>query len=62
MKPRAKRSQPMPINPNAVYLTHEAAELCRCAPTLIRQAVRTGRIRGQGRPFRILGSELFKLL
>lgn len=47
---------------NAVYLTNEAADLLRCRPSTIRHAVRTGVIHGKGRPFRILGSELFKMV
>lgn len=63
MKKRpAKQASPLPIEPNAVYLTHEAAALCRCQPCTIREAVRTGKISGKGRPFRILGSELLKFL
>lgn len=46
----------------AVYLTEEAARLIRVQPSTIRHAVRCGKIRAQGRPFRILGSELFKLV
>jgi hypothetical protein len=52
---------PLVIIASAVYLTHEAARLCRVQPSTIRRAVRCGEIRGRGRPFRILGSELFKL-
>ena len=47
---------------SAVYLTHEAARLCRVKPSTIRHAVRQGAIRGRGRPFRILGSELLKFV
>ena len=50
------------ILPDAIYLTNEAAELLRCQPSTIRTAVRLGRISGKGRPFRIRGSELFKLV
>jgi hypothetical protein len=50
------------ILPDAVYLTDEAARLVRCKPSTIRHAVRTGLINGKGRPFRIRGSELFKLV
>ena len=53
---------PREILLNAVYLTHEAAHLVRCKPCTIRHFVRIGKIRGKGRPFRILGSELFKLV
>ena len=57
----AKEQPPIGIDINAVYLTNEAARLCRVRPSTIRHAVRCGHIRGRGRPFRILGSELFKL-
>jgi hypothetical protein len=50
------------ILPGAVYLTEEAAAVCRVQPSTIQRAVRRGLIRGKGRPFRILGSELFKLV
>jgi hypothetical protein len=50
------------ILPDAVYTTNEAAVLVRVQPSTIRHAVRTGTIRGQGRPFRIRGVELFKLV
>ena len=46
----------------AVYVTREAARLIRVQPSTIRAAVRSGQIRGKGRPFRILGSELLKLV
>lgn len=49
------------IAPNAIYTTAEAAVLVRVKPATICRAVRSGKIRGQGRPFRIRGSELFKL-
>lgn len=49
------------ILPAAIYLTHEAAQLLRVKPSTIRHAVRTGLIRGKGRPYRFRGSELFKL-
>jgi excisionase family DNA binding protein len=49
------------ILPNAIYLTDEAAALLGVMTATIRAAVRRGTIRGQGRPFRIRGSELFKL-
>lgn len=49
------------ITPGAIYTTTEAAELCRVRPATIRAYVRQGLIRGRGRPFRILGSELLKL-
>ncbi len=58
-KSAAPREQ---ILSGAIYLTNEAAKLCRVQPSTIRQAVRSGRIRGQGRPFRILGAELLKLV
>ncbi len=48
------------IVPNAVYITEEAAALLRCKPSTIRSAIRKGKIRGAGRPFRILGSELLR--
>jgi hypothetical protein len=62
-----KRSTHAALNPqeilaNAVYLTPEAAALLRVQPSTIRTAVRLGRISGKGRPFRIRGSELFKLV
>ncbi len=50
------------ILPDAIYLTNEAAAILRCQPSTIRTAVRLGRISGKGRPFRIRGSELFKLV
>jgi hypothetical protein len=46
---------------NAVYSTAEAAKILGCKISTIQQAVRTGKIKGKGRPFRILGSELRKL-
>jgi excisionase family DNA binding protein len=49
------------ILPNAIYTTREAAELTKVKPSTIRTYVRLGRIKGMGRPFRIRGSELFKL-
>ena len=61
MKSNATQFTPTEINPSAVYLTNEAAALTRCQPSTIRRAVRLGIIAGRGRPFRILGSELFKL-
>jgi excisionase family DNA binding protein len=48
------------IAPNYVYITEEAAALLRCKPSTIRAAIRKGKIRGAGRPFRILGSELLR--
>ena len=54
-------ANPQQILPDAIYLTNEAARLLRCQPSTIRAAVRLGKIRGQGRPFRIRGCELFKL-
>jgi hypothetical protein len=56
----AKEQLPIGIDISAVYLTNEAAQLCRVKPSTIRRAVRCGEIRGRGRPFRILGSELVK--
>jgi hypothetical protein len=56
----AKPFAPLGIVASAVYLTNEAARLCRVKPSTIRRAVRCGEIRGRGRPFRILGSELVK--
>ena len=56
----AKEQLPISIVASAVYLTNEAAQLCRVQPSTIRRAVRCGHIRGRGRPFRILGSELLK--
>lgn len=53
---------PAGIVATAVYLTDEAAGLCRVRPSTIRHAVRSGIIRGRGRPFRILGSELLKFV
>jgi len=55
--PETRREE---ILPAAVYLTPEAARLVRVEPSTIRHLVRTGKIRGQGRPFRILGAELLK--
>jgi hypothetical protein len=55
----AERQQ---ILPDAIYLTSEAANLLRCQPSTIRAAVRLGKISGKGRPFRIRGCELFKLV
>ena len=52
---------PAEILPNAIYTTCEAAALVRVKPSTIRAAVRLGKISGKGRPFRIKGSELFKL-
>ena len=49
------------ILPDAIYLTEEAARIARVQPTTILHAIRTGKIRAQGRPYRIRGSELFKL-
>ena len=49
------------ILPNAIYSTEQAAELVGVRPSTIRRDVRTGKIKGQGRPFRIRGLELFKL-
>jgi hypothetical protein len=53
---------PREINPRSIYFTEEAADLLRVRPSTIQRAVRLGKIKGQGRPFRILGSELFKLV
>lgn len=50
-----------PIVADAVYQTNEAAQILGVQPETIRRAVRSRRIRGQGKPFRIRGSELFKL-
>ena len=52
---------PRVILADAIYTTDEAAVLVRVRPSTIRAAVRLGKIRGAGRPFRIRGSELFKL-
>lgn len=60
--PDADVSGPQSILRDAVYLTNEAARLLRVRPSTIRKAVRTGQLRGRGKPFRILGAELFKLL
>ena len=60
--PISKIELPCEIIPGAVYLTNEAAAMLRVKPSTIQRAVRTGRIRGQGRPLRILGKELFKML
>jgi hypothetical protein len=49
------------ILPDAIYTTAEASELTRVKPSTIQAAVRRGLIKGRGRPFRIRGSELFKL-
>ena len=49
------------IVPNAVYITEEAAALLRCQSSTIRKARRLGKIKANGRPLRILGSELLKL-
>ena len=57
----APESQREQILPFAVYLTAEGAKLVRVKASTIRHAIRCGKIRGQGRPFRILGSELLKL-
>ncbi len=61
MNPHTKSKDPRPINPDAIYTTDEAASLARVKPSTIRAFVRLGKIRGAGRPFRIRGSELFKL-
>lgn len=53
---------PQQILPDAIYLTHEAAKLARCSTVTIREAVRTGKISGKGKPYRIRGVELFKLV
>ena len=55
-------SQTRQILPDAIYLTAEAANLLRVKPSTIRAAVRLGKISGKGRPFRIRGAELFKLV
>ena len=49
------------ILPGAIYLTKEAARIMRCSEDTIRDAVRLGRIKGEGRPLRVLGRELLKL-
>lgn len=49
------------ILPNAIYLTDDAAFLTGTSASTICKMVRTGKIRGRGKPFRILGSELLKL-
>ena len=59
--PTAIPCGPVAIIPDAIYLTEEAARVARVEPSTIRAAVRTGKIRATGRPFRIRGSELFKL-
>lgn len=59
--PHQTQSRPQPILSDAIYTTDEAAVLVRVKPSTIRAAVRLGKIRGAGRPFRIRGSELFKL-
>ena len=46
---------------DAIYLTDEAAAIIGVQPSTIRAYVRSGVIRGRGKPFRIRGSELFKL-
>ena len=51
-----------PILADAIYTTDEAATLCCVEPSTIRAAVRRGIIRGKGRPYRIRGMELFKLV
>ena len=49
------------IIPQKIYTTREGAILCRVKPCTIQKKVRLGYIKGQGRPLRILGSELLKL-
>jgi len=51
-----------PIVRDAVYLTNQAADAIGVKPETIRRAVRSGKIRGRGRTFRILGSELLRLV
>lgn len=50
------------ILPDAVYTTDEAAVICCVMPSTIRAAVRTGILKGKGRPYRFRGIELFKML
>jgi hypothetical protein len=51
-----------PIISDAIYTTDEAAALCCVEPSTIRAAVRSGILRGKGRPYRFRGIELFKLV
>lgn len=48
------------IKPRAVYKTNEAAALLRVKPETICRAVRRGKLRGSGRPFRFIGAELLR--
>jgi hypothetical protein len=46
----------------AIWQSENRDQLDDVKPCTIRHFVRIGKIRGKGRPFRILGSELFKLV
>jgi hypothetical protein len=58
----ADPAEKRPIISDAIYTTDEAAILCCVEPSTIRAAVRSGILRGKGRPYRFRGAELFKLV
>jgi hypothetical protein len=51
---------PAVIIPGAVYTSPEAAELLRVKVSTICRAKRQGKINAEGRPLRIMGSELIR--
>ena len=55
-------NQKRPIIPDAIYTTDEAALVCCVEASTIRAAVRSGILRGKGRPYRFRGLELFKMV
>jgi len=53
---------PEAIIPTAVYFTNEAARLLRIQPSTLLFWVRTGRIHGEGKPYRFVGRELLRAM
>lgn len=59
-KTNTQNGAPAVIIPGAVYTTPESAVLLRVKPSTITRAKRQGLLRANGRPLRIMGSELIR--